>query len=255
MTEPPLKMFEHDTPDEITCNAQSLAGALPCDAWHHYYHYQSSAQYLWLAETLRALGLAGEMKEAYTRAIFQDHFNQEALAGVKDATRATGHTPVYDKHPVFDLEFRGLIGQLPDDATKLHDEAARAFIAGDSASAVLLLDKAIASVPHHSNSLFTRGKCHFMEQRFEEARTDFAEAIRQSHRHHDAYHRNASAEHLARGRRFFERDELDLAVSDFTKALDLYRGNKQALKARAEAYRAKGNEKLAEEDERTHDSL
>jgi tetratricopeptide (TPR) repeat protein len=224
------------------------AGALPCDAWHHYYHYQSSAQYLWLAETLSAMGREAEALKAYERAIFQDHFNAEALAGKGRGVREA-RAPKYDKHPVFDLEFLSLIGQLPDDATKPHDEAARALLAKDIAGALALLDKAIAAAPLHSNSHFTRGKCFFYERRFDEAATSFTEAIRLSHIKHDGYHRAASAEHLARGGEFFKQGKLDLAVNDFTKALDLHRGNKEALKARAEAYRAKGNVPLAEEDE------
>jgi tetratricopeptide (TPR) repeat protein len=228
---------------------QHATSLLPCDTYHHYYHYQSSAQYLWLAETLRALGRRKEALAAYERAIFQDHFNEEALEGKKDVTRVTRHVPRYNKHPFFDLEFRGLIGELPDDATKPHDEGATALLAGDIPKALLKLDEAIAAAPHHGNSYFTRGKCYYLERNFEAVLADFTEAIRLSHRRHDAYHRAASADHLARGREFLKRGEPDLAVSDFTKALDLYRGNKEALKARAEAYRAKGNAKLAEEDE------
>ena len=59
-----------------------------------------------------------------------------------------------------------------------------------------------------------------------------------------------SAEHLVRGRQWLKQGENDLAISDFTKALDLYRGNTEARIARAQAYRAKGNWRLAEEDER-----
>ena len=54
---------------------------LPCDRYHHHYHYQASAQYLWLAETLRALGRTEYALAAYDKAIFQDHLNQEAING------------------------------------------------------------------------------------------------------------------------------------------------------------------------------
>src|ERR1700753_3853410 len=54
---------------------QDASSPLACDAYHHYYHYQSSAQYLWLATTLRVLGRTNEAIVAYNNAIFQDHFN------------------------------------------------------------------------------------------------------------------------------------------------------------------------------------
>jgi tetratricopeptide (TPR) repeat protein len=186
-------MFLPELPDNdslqlATCNMQ--LSALPCDAWHHYYHYQSSAQYLWLAETLRALGKTKEARTAYERALFQDHLNEEAKRReetVHWTEKPEARMPRYNKHPFFDLEFRGLIGELPDDATRSHDEGATALLAGDTAKALLHLEKAIAAVPHHSNSYFARGKCRFFEHKFDEALVDFTEAIRLSHQRHDAY--------------------------------------------------------------------
>jgi len=227
-----------------------MQDALPCDAWHHYYHYQSSAQYLWLAEALYALGKPDEALTLYDRAIFQDHFNEEALKGKEGGARGKRRVPSYNKHPLFDLEFRSLIGELPDDATKPHDDGMSALLAGDTATALKFFEKALAAVPSHSNSFFGRGKSYFLKGDYAQAATDFAQAVRLSHIKHDAYHRTASAEHFARGAAFLKSGQLDLAVSDFTKALDLHRGNRHALAARANAYRLKGNEKLAEEDER-----
>jgi Tfp pilus assembly protein PilF len=78
---------------------------------------------------------------------------------------------------------------------------------------------------------------------------DLREAVRASHLAHDAYHRRASDAHLARGQQFLAAGEVELAIQDFTKALDLHRGNKVALAARASAYRLKGSELLAQADE------
>jgi tetratricopeptide (TPR) repeat protein len=126
----------------------------------------------------------------------------------------------------------------------------RALALGNLTEAMALFDTAIALNAHHSNSFFARGKCYFLLDDFEKARVDFMEAIRLSHQKHDSYHRAASEEHLQRGRGFLKLGKLDLAINDFTKALDLHRKNKDALAARAQAYRAKGSVQLAEIDER-----
>lgn len=226
----------NDTLSQATGNLQ--LSSLPCDQWHHYYHYQASAQYVWLAETLCALGKWEEAKEAYTKAVFQDHQNQEAIEGQK-GRRLLAKAPLYDKHPISDIAFCSSVGQLPAEATHIHDEAATFLQSGDVSMALVLFNKAISTEPMHSNSFFGRAKCWFALQKYEKARADFAEAVRLSHLHHDAYHRMASGEHVQRGQAFLAAGQIDLAIADFTKALDLYRGNKEALMAKEEAYKRK----------------
>ena len=194
------------------------------------------------------LGREEEAGSALERSIFQDHFNAEALEAKKNAARTA--VPNYDKHPLLDEPFLKSIGKQSLAQTSNHDRAASAFAERDYEKGCSLLDKAIGSGPPHSNSFFLRGKCRFMQGQYGLAQEDFSEAIRLSHMEHDAYHRAASEEHFKRGLDYYSREELDLAVSDFTKALDLHRGNKKALEARANAYRAKGNVQLAEADER-----
>lgn len=242
-------LSDNDTLNEASCNPQLLSDALACDHYHHYYHYQSSAHYLWLAETLRALGREEEATHAYTRAIFQDHSNNAAITG-KANTKAEMQLPIYEKHPHSDKEFRLSVGQIPSIATELHDQALVILSNENYAPAITLLDKAIEAEPNHSNSFFLRGKIYFLQRDFEQACIEFTKAIQLSHEAHDRYHRSASQEHLARGREFYKRNEWELAVSDFTKALDLDKSNKEALKARAETYREKGALRLAEEDEK-----
>jgi tetratricopeptide (TPR) repeat protein len=232
-----------------TCNVEFGGAALPCDAYHHFYHYQSSAQYLWLAETLTALGQNEEAVAAYVRAVFQDHFNQEALDGKAGTRNIHASAPVYNKHSLLDAEFCASVGLENSPATTFHDKAVMFLQAGNAAQAIEEVNAAIAIDPVHSNSYFARGKCYFAQKEYALAHGDFMEAIRLSHIAHDVYHRYASHEHFMRARDYLKRHELDLAINDCTKSLDLYRGNKEALALRAQAYRAKGNVKLAEEDE------
>ncbi len=76
----------------------------------------------------------------------------------------------------------------------------------------------------------------------------FGEAVRVFAARHDRYHRHASDMHLRRGLYFLRAGETDLAIADFSKALDLHRHNVEALRERAGAYRLKGNERLAQQD-------
>lgn len=229
---------------------QVASSPLSCDAYHHYYHYQSSAQYLWLAETLRILGKTNEAIVAYNNAIFQDHFNQEALDGKKQLLAEKSFplcVPRYDKHPVMDAEFCASIGELPNAGTKSHDKAAAAYLAGNYA----LILSLISPDTMHGNSRFLLGKCWFHLQRYGKATDNFKEALRISHSYHDRYHHYASTQHFLRGATQFYGDNIDLAIADFSKALDLNRHNAEARLARARAYKAKGNLRMAQMDDPT----
>jgi tetratricopeptide (TPR) repeat protein len=226
--------------------------SLPCDHYHHHYHYQSSAQYIWLAETLLALGQKDDALNAYGKAVFQDHLNAEAITR-KKAVECEGTTlslvPLYDTHPATDAEFCEAVGKAPTAATALHDEAAACFAARNHDGALTAIDRAIAAEPRHINSYLLRGKIHFMQNEYEKAKADLQESVRLAHLDHEAYHRTASAEHLTRARKFCDEQQYDLAITDCTKALDLDHTNKDALLLRAEIYRTKGNEQMAQWDE------
>ena len=173
------------------------------------------------------LGQKKEAVAAYDKALFQDHFNEAAMAGKERETR-DGERGIrgfkYDKHPLLDGEFRMSIGEVPCAVSRLHD-------AGVRGSDIACFNAAIALDPSHSNSYFARGKYWFAEKSYDRACTDFREAIALSHIKHNDYHRLASGEHLARGKAFLNAGELDLAVNDFTKALDLWPQNQDAIQA------------------------
>lgn len=81
------------------------------------------------------------------------------------------------------------------------------------------------------------------------AAEEFSHAIRLSHINHDAYHRFASARHCARAEQWLAAGDIELAISGFTKALDLFSGNQDARRLRAQCYHSKSNQRLAEADE------
>lgn len=218
----PPENFDHDKPP--TPATQPASGALPCDGYHHFYHYQSSTQYLWLARLCHDLGDKAAAEDAVKKALFQDHFNEEALA-IKTQGNTQGVNHTYSKHPLLDAQFCESVGRSPDNATTLHDGAVKAILEGNIAQAILHLEQAIAANPKHSNSHFWLGKCRMLEGRLEEARALVQEAIRLAHLDHEAYHRSASDIHLERARQFLHNGSLDLAINDYTKALDLNRSN------------------------------
>lgn len=219
-----------------------------CDRQHHYFHYQSSAQYLWLARTYDALGEYEEAKNCYDKAIFQDHLNMEAIEGKQYGHQGIVTPPKYDKHPSRDRDFCAAIGQPVSSVTLVHDQGVLFMETHQYEKAFLCFDAAVYESPEHSNSYFGRGKCQFIQQQFVAACSDFREAIRLSHHMHDSYHRNASDLHAQRARWFETQGEMDLAIADYSKALDLFRQNRDVRLSRSALYRKKGNVRMAEED-------
>lgn len=203
-------------------------GALPCDAFHHHYHYQSSAQYTLLAHLCFALGKKEEMQLAISKALFQDHYNEEALE--LRASGFAGDLPRYAKHPLTDAEFCANIGKPATRATQWHDEA-MALMERDPAAAQELLEKLVRHYPTHSNGRFRLAQLYAVQNLHKQAYTQLIEAIRLSHEEHDGYHQTASGEHVARGAEFARHAEYDLAINEFHKALDLHRGNAEAKEA------------------------
>lgn len=230
--------FEHDTLH--TANPQPVSGALLCDSYHHYYHYQASTQYLWLARICYLLGEPGEAERAIKKALFQDHFNEEALA-IKDKGSADDIAHTYSKHPLFDAQFCDAVGRKQVAATALHDAGVRAVLEGNVPAATQCFESAIAAAPMHSNSHFWLGKCRLSLGDPLGAKRNLQEAISLSHIDHEAYHKAASGEHVKRARAFMACGELDLAINDFTKALDLDRTNQDAATGRETAQKIRAN--------------
>jgi tetratricopeptide (TPR) repeat protein len=250
------------------------------DSYHHNYHYQSSAQYLWLGELLLILDKKEEALIAYKKALFQDHLNEEAefrlknfieMSSLRDFSQKNrGNLKTnlldcfamlentdylnkescklnikYSNHPVYDTQFCQLIGCEITEITRQHDKAVSSYLSGDYQQAIKILE----ANENHSNSQFLIGKCLIALEKYEEAGIYLSESIKLSHIKHDEYHKLASNIHVQRGIEFMRQEELELAIMDFSKALDLYNNNHEALRQRAKAYRLKGNVRLAENDE------
>jgi tetratricopeptide (TPR) repeat protein len=211
-------MDDHDTPLPISCNGQ-----LACDRYHHFYHYKSSYQHLMLAQKLNAAGDEEGATKHFKAALFQDHLNEAAKIGHAELVSAS----------ISKLHQPEL---LPDGSrNKFGMTKYDTHITSGAIEALVTYERSLGWEEDASMELCARGK--------------FAEALAISSERHDRYHRHASDEHLKRGKEFLRAGEIDLAIADFSKALDLYRGNKEARAARAGAYRAKGNDALAQQDE------
>jgi tetratricopeptide (TPR) repeat protein len=229
-------------------NPESLHEAVAqSDARHPHYHYQASWQSLCLAVACDGLGRKEEARAAYKAALFQDHLNRFAREGL--AGKRFDALPPYRGHAGRDADFRAAIGEAANESSRLHDAAAKAFAAGDAAGALALLRTLLAREPEHANGWNLKGQIHFAAAEPEAAREAFAEAVKHMAAAHDAYHKRASGMRLMRGQAYARTGELDLAINDFTKALDLHAGNTEALQARAQAYRRKENPRMGEQDE------
>lgn len=268
-------------PDTIKTDLTTLDAQIKtCDARHHFYHYQASAFHLWNAETLRLTGKTNEARAQFGRAVFQDHINADALFGrgflafqsfdMKQAeadfalaqrlsgNRYAGYEALsaaaplalsYDKHTLNDAAFCRDMGRGLSAATGLHDAASALFLKSDYLGALGRIDAALQADAGHANSHFLRGRCWFAMENYAKAAESFAAALAVIVHEHDAYHRQASDLHMQRGQLLCGGENWDLAIADFTKALDLHTGNLKALAERAGAYTKKGSRKMAEEDE------
>ena len=211
------------------------------DSYHHFYHYQSSAFQLWLAESFCAMGEWEPALAHFDKAVFQDHLNMFALYGRgylfyrngksaeawKDFSLVQKHQfsgiayeqvtqwkavlSPYGKHPLGQKQFCPEAG-IEDSLT------------GDA--------------------LCKTGQEHFAQGDYAKAAEHFAQAVTLSGQAHDAYHRFASQLRLQRATQFVAEGEIDLAIADCSKALDLWNENDSALLLRIELYSRKNNREL-----------
>ena len=102
-------------------------------------------------------------------------------------------------------------------------------------------ESALKRSPTHSHAWYGKGRCAMARGEYKSAMECFNHAITLSSEQHDAYHQFASVGHMRRGKLSFFLGNRELAINDYTKALDLYPKNVDALLARANCYKGKGN--------------
>lgn len=208
-----------------------------CDKHHHFYHYKSSWMHLAYANALRAAGNGEAAKKHYKAAIFQDHLNEEAKTALAFPSPLTGEGGAKHRMGVNESDITitptRLSGDLPRQGggEKTYDT----HITTGAIEALITFEASLGWEKDVSVELCRNGQ--------------YEEALKICAARHDAYHHHASASHVARGKWFEDNSYPDLAIADYSKALDLNGKNTGAITSRARVYRAKNNLRLAEEDE------
>ena len=238
------------------------------ECYHHFYHYQGSFQYCLLAESHHQLGEWDEAATAYEKSLFQDHTNARALEGVaqlisRDMALLSEN---YTRMVEYDHDIPTLIylpGQKPVHKEKtqqrlrenktpsgLYDLGIWYFLQGDHENARVAFAECLREDASHSKAVFAMGRIAHTHQQWRDAVAWLRHAARLLAEEHDGYHWTASHHRYMRAGLHMAMNALDMAIADYTKALELQNKNKQAYLARAECYLAKGNVALAEADMR-----
>lgn len=189
-----------------------------CDQHHHLYHYKSSHMHLCYGLHLRASGDEAAARKEFEAAVFQDHLNSQA------------------KEALSSLQGNAAAIQSGSPRSTRHDGGAYdTHIQTHAIERLATFEASLGWEPDTSMVRLAVG--------------EYLEALRICNDRHQRYHRHASNAHLSRGRWHEAQGNLDLAIADYSKALDLNSKNQDALHARATLYRLKENPRLAEADE------
>lgn len=238
------------------------------DQYHHYYHYQGSYQYTLLAECHAYLDELGEALAAYKKAVFQDHTNPRALMGLKAVENNQPlplGLPEYTRMVEYDSDLSHYIflpGERPlkpekthtapeeNNASSLYDAAIHAINKKDTDKAREYFILTLKLNPEHSKAAFGLGRIAFEKHAYRDALVWIKKACAMLSEEHDAYHWTSSFHRLWRGEVYEAMGDADMAIADYSKAIDLQGKNTDAYLARAKAYLAKGNAAAAEADMR-----
>lgn len=147
------------------------------------------------------------------------------------------------------------IMHLPTSAALFHDRGCYNLHLGAYGCGISDYSEAITLDSTHSNAYYGRGTCFWHQQKRRPALQDYDDAIRLSTMKHEAYHHQASQLHAVRGEIYGRIGEIELAINDYTKAIDLNRQHVDAYFNRGELYAGKENYQSAMSDYRAVLSL
>lgn len=217
----------------VDCFSEAIARSAP---YHPLLHFLGSFLHGRLGDACLEMQRYEQAAREYGKAIFQEHENTGALAGRIVACLHLGRKENVEKERSA-LRKMGLpVENLGDDPQEWNALRSR----------FSLYDKPIcfdwrAGDDGGVKALFDCGAAHRDAGRLEDAIAAWSEALRIHGARHDHYHRGASLQHLHRGYAQLRLGELDLAIADFSKAIDLDRNHAPPYLARARCYAHKGD--------------
>lgn len=197
--------------------------------YHAPIHYECSAQY-----TMRAI-LHFEMAEFdkgqadLDAAIFQDHENHVATQLKEHGYQRGMEVQEYTRDLMTEMAWRYEIGRTQAEFGALqpyqqqHDKAIYYYRHGLLKEAVGTLNLLLKNNPDYSIAWHHRAEVYLVMRERRQAYADVNKAIETAHTWHENYHFNAALHHLHRGLVYADTGQPEMAMMDFTKALELHK--------------------------------
>jgi Tfp pilus assembly protein PilF len=207
--------------------------------YHAPIHFECSAQFLIRALLHFPMGEEQKAKDDLESAIFQDHDNRAALQMKRDGWKREMQLPIYDRNLMTECEWyaevtrkrRELQDMPPHQQT--HDKAVFFMRQGDWHQAGAILSDLVKQRPAYPIAWHHRALVFLELGESRQAFADINRAITEAMKWHEEYHRDAALHHYHRGQLYAEKGEMEMAVMDFSKALDLDKHFAEVYAARA----------------------
>jgi|GEM_PF-6703287 len=225
------------------------------DKYHPLIHFQGSHLFLDKAVTLLHLERDDEAEKDFEHAVFLDHRNTLAINRTKTSPSNSlseyhPSTPrLTDYHSRIKLSMHGyLFDAIPatdgealpfsDDILK-HDAAYDLQEAGKITRARNAFENHLKDNMRCRHSWHHLGQCHVMLGELYEAVRCFGRSAKLEESVHKRYHVDAARHFTNRGIIYLMKEEWDMALNDFNKAINLNKGDAKAIACQAFAMEQK----------------
>ncbi len=212
--------------DEAAISAYSKAIELAY-RYHALIHYECSAQFLQRALMHLAMGEQDKAQADLDDAIFQDHDNAAALFLKQNSWHKDIQIPKYTSNLMTETHWHNETGRVRSELHELqahqqeHDKAIYFFRHNNMRAAFVVIGELLKTRPDYSMAWHHRALMHLHIGETRQAYDDLNRAIETAHIWHQAYHRDAALHHYHRGQVYARSSQPELAIMDFSKALEL----------------------------------
>jgi tetratricopeptide (TPR) repeat protein len=195
--------------------------------YHSIIHFEHSASCLQRALILFSMGEEEKAKADVEQAIFQDHSNQPALMLQQQGWQRGMEFPEYESNLMTALACEQEIRRAPYSFDQLlpyqqaHDKAIYYWRHGDAEHAIGIMSEMLQQNPDYAMAWHHRALMFLELGDTRQAHADLDKAIEAGERWHMNYHHGAAMHHLHRGQMHHHLNDSDMAMMDYSKAVDI----------------------------------